>query len=87
MAEIDNDKIKQNAKELKNNTYGKNMADKAKGYTTGAVVGGIAGFVAGYYFKVNMPLCIVVGIVGGGWMGYTIAESNQMKQEFNFKRP
>lgn len=83
----DNDKIKENLKELKNDTYGKNMADKAKGYTTGAIVGGIGGFLAGYYFKGNLAIYTVIGIVAGGYIGYKVAEDNQERPEFNFKKP
>ena len=86
MAEIEDDNIKKNASDLKDNTYGKKIADKASGYRNGAIVGGVAGFVAGYYFKMNIPICVLFGIVGGGYIGYTIAESSELKQEFNFKK-
>lgn len=87
MAIIEDDKINKNIKDLKNGTYGKNIADKASGYKTGAVVGGIAGFLAGYYFKGNLVIYTVIGIVGGGYIGYKVAEESQFKQEFNFKKP
>jgi len=83
---IEDDKINKNSNELKNNTYGKNISERAGGYTKGAVVGGIIGLLSGYYFKWNMPICIVVGIVGGGYIGHNIISSSQEKQEFNFKR-
>jgi uncharacterized protein YcfJ len=86
MSKID-EKIKSNAKELKNDTYGKNMADKAKGYTTGAIVGGIGGFLAGYYFKGSLVVYTVIGIVAGGYIGYKVTEDNQVQQDFNFKKP
>jgi len=87
MAKID-EKIKQNAKELKNDTYGKNMADKAKGYTTGAIVGGISGFCAGYFLiKGKLVLSTIVGVILGGYIGYKVAEESQVTQDFNFKAP
>lgn len=85
MASVD-EKIKQNEKELKNNTYGKNISDKADGYKTGAIVGGIAGFLSGYYFKGNLLIYTVIGVVGGGYIGYKVAEGSQMKQEFSFSK-
>lgn len=87
MAKID-DKIKKNANELKDDTYGKNMADKAKGYTTGAIVGGISGFLAGYFLiKGKLVLCSVIGVIAGGYIGYKVAEESQVKQDFKFKQP
>ena len=86
MAGID-EKINENKKKIKNNTYGKDMADKAKGYTTGAIVGGISGFLAGYFLiKGKLVLSTVVGVVAGGYIGYKVAEDSQVKQEFNFKK-
>lgn len=87
MAKIDDEKINENKKKLNNNTYGKDMADKAKGYTTGAIVGGIGGFLAGYFLiKGKLVLCTVVGIVAGGYIGYKVAEDSQEKPEFVFNK-
>lgn len=86
MAKIDDEKINENKKKLNNNTYGKDMADKAKGYTTGAIVGGIGGFLAGYYFKGNLVVYTVIGIVAGGYIGYKVAEDSQEKPEFVFNK-
>lgn len=75
-------KIEKNVNEINNGTYGSKMNDKSVGYKKGAAVGLIAGVLAGMYFKRNIMMFAVIGLVGGGYVGYKIAEATETKNEF-----
>jgi len=81
MADV-KDEINKNNEDIKNNTYGKKMVDKAHGYKTGAVIGGAAGFFAGWVFRGNILVYTVIGVVAGGYVGYKISENNEPKTNF-----
>jgi uncharacterized protein YcfJ len=74
--------IDKNVKEINNGTYGTKINDKAVGYKKGAIVGLILGVLTGMYFKQNLILFGVIGVVGGGYIGFKIAESSEDKNEF-----
>ena len=62
------------------------VMDKASGYARGAVMGGIAGFLFAVTTGKKPILWSVVGIIGGGWIGYRIAEATDTSKQtkFNF---
>lgn len=81
------DKIKNNAKEIKDGTYGSNLNEKSKYYKTGAIVGAISGFVVSQLIKGRVILYTAIGAVAGGYIGYKIAENAEPKSEFsNFSK-
>ena len=69
------DDIKQNMDDMKKNVYGKKLENKAIGYKTGAIVGGAAGFLAGWLLRSKIMWWTIGGVVGGGYIGYKIAET------------
>ena len=81
MADV-KDEINKNNEDIKNNTYGKKIVDKAHGYKTGAVIGAAAGFFVGWTFRGKLLVYTVIGAVAGGYVGYTIAEGSQPKTKF-----
>lgn len=74
--------IEKNVSEMKNGTFSKKMTDKAVGYRKGAIVGLIAGVLGGMYFKQNIILFGVIGLVGGGYIGFKIIESTETQSSF-----
>lgn len=55
---------------------------KAFGYRQGAMVGGIVGVVGALLLKKSIWLFGVIGLVGGGYIGYKVAETIENKTEF-----
>lgn len=72
--------------EKKDNTPEKEEAKAsssfAKGYKEGAVVGGIVGILIAVALKKNIMVGGVVGLIGGGYIGYKInnTENEQHKK-------
>lgn len=75
-------KIEKNINEMKNGTYGEKMNQKSVGYKKGAVVGLVVGVLAGMYFKKNLIMFGLIGVVGGGYVGYKIAEATETQNGF-----
>lgn len=75
-------KVEKNIKEINNGTYGSKVNDKASGYKKGAMIGVVAGILAGIYFKQKIMMFAAIGLVGGGYIGYKIAEVSESKNEF-----
>ncbi len=61
------------------------IVDKASGYTTGAIAGGIGGFIIAMMLDGKPIKYIIVGIVAGGFIGYKIAEANDNGKKMIFK--
>jgi uncharacterized protein YcfJ len=73
--------------EVKNeSSTGFEVMDKASGYAKGAVMGGIAGFLFAATTGKRPILWTIIGVVGGGWIGYRIAEATDASKisKFNF---
>lgn len=68
-------------------TFSSKKLNKSKGYANGAIVGLIAGVLAGMYFKKKLWMFGAIGAVAGGYIGYMIAEAMDEKVVFNFKNP
>lgn len=79
---MDDSRIEKNINEINNGIYGKKMNDKSVGYKKGAVVGLVVGVLAGMYFKRSLFMFGLIGVVGGGYIGYKIAEASETKNEF-----
>ncbi len=75
-------KIEKNVNDMDNGKFGSKMSTKAVGYKKGAVVGLVAGVLTGLYFKKNLMLFGLIGVVAGGYVGYKIAEASETKNEF-----
>jgi len=74
--------IEKNMNEIKNGTYGQKMNHKSAGYKKGAVVGLVVGVLIGMYFKKSLIMFGLIGVVGGGYLGYKIAEATETKSDF-----
>lgn len=73
--------VKENIKDINNGSYGDKIKNKSIGYKNGAIVGVIVGALAGLYFK-RFIMFSLIGLVGGGYVGYKIAEATESKVEF-----
>lgn len=74
--------VEKNVSQIKDGTYGKKINDKSVGYKKGAIIGLIVGVVGGFYFKKNLFLFGTIGLVGGGYIGYKIAEASDVRNSF-----
>ena len=74
--------VEKNMNEINNGTYGSKINDKASGYKKGAMIGVIAGVLAGIYFKQKIMLSAAIALVGGGYIGYKIAEASETNSSF-----
>jgi len=74
--------VEKNMNEINNGTYGSKINDKASGYKKGAMIGVIAGVLAGIYFKQKIMMFAAIGLVGGGYIGYKIAEASETNSSF-----
>jgi uncharacterized protein YcfJ len=76
------DNIKNNYYSMQSGTFASKINNKADGYKKGAIVGALAGVVCAILFKGKIVLWTVVGAVGGGFLGYKIAENIEQQPEF-----
>ncbi len=63
----------------------KGIIEIASGYKTGAITGGIIGFIIAMTVDGKPFKYTVVGIIVGGFIGYKIAEANDNSKKVTFK--
>jgi uncharacterized protein YcfJ len=51
------------------------------GYKEGAIAGGLVGLVISAYLRKNIMIGMVIGLIGGGYIGY-IAKKSDNEQTF-----
>lgn len=68
--------------DIENGKFGSKMNEKSVGYKKGAVVGLVAGVLTGLYFKKNLIMFGLIGVVAGGYVGYKVAEASEVKNGF-----
>jgi len=54
---------------------------KTDGYREGAIAGGLVGFVIAAYLRKNILVGAVIGMVGGGYIGYIARQEKDLKFE------
>lgn len=62
-----------------------NINKSSDGYKQGAIAGGLVGFVIAAYMRKNILVGALVGMIGGGYIGYISTKSDLQKT--NFKKP
>ncbi len=70
----------------KKNTEKKKEID---GYKNGAIAGGVVGFLYTAYFRKNIVLGILIGVVAGGYIGnmFTQQTTTTEFKKTEFKKP
>lgn len=63
------------------------LVNISSGYARGAVLGGIAGFLFAMSAKKKPVVWTLIGIVGGGYIGYKVSEAADTSKQtvFNFE--
>lgn len=61
-----------------------NINKTTDGYKEGAIAGGLVGIVIAAYLRKNIMIGAVVGLIGGGYIGYLI---NNDENKFELKKP
>jgi len=61
-----------------------NINKTTDGYKEGAIAGGLVGIVIAAYLRKNIMLGAVIGLVGGGYIGYLI---NNDENKLELKKP
>jgi uncharacterized protein YcfJ len=74
--------IKNNYHSMQSGAFASRINNKADGYKKGAIFGALAGCVCAILFKGRIILWTVVGGIGGGYIGYKIAENIEQQPEF-----
>lgn len=69
------DKIKENAKDIGNNTFSEKVKSKSNAYVNGAIAGAVVGVLTAVIFKWKYIPCGVIGAIAGGYVGSKISES------------
>ena len=61
-----------------------NLNKTTDGYKEGAIAGGLVGIVIAAYMRKNIMIGAVIGLVGGGYIGYLI---NNDENKLELKKP
>lgn len=61
-----------------------NINKTTDGYKEGAIAGGLVGVVIAAYLRKNIMIGAVIGLIGGGYIGYLI---NNDENKFELKKP
>lgn len=61
-----------------------NINKTTDGYKEGAIAGGLVGIVIAAYMRKNIMIGAVIGLVGGGYIGYLI---NNDENKLELKKP
>lgn len=76
------EELKDKAKSISDNTFGKKIINKSNGYINGAIAGGVIGIFCAAIFKQRYLVCGGVGILLGGYIGFRLAEESNKRIEF-----
>lgn len=61
-----------------------NINKTTDGYKEGAIAGGLVGIVIAAYMRKNIMIGAVIGLIGGGYIGYLI---NNDENKLQLKKP
>jgi len=61
-----------------------NINKTTDGYKEGAIAGGLVGIVIAAYMRKNIMIGAVIGLIGGGYIGYLI---NNDDNKLELKKP
>jgi len=61
-----------------------NINKTTDGYKEGAIAGGLVGIVIAAYLRKNIMIGAVIGLIGGGYIGYLI---NNDENKLQLKKP
>jgi uncharacterized protein YcfJ len=78
----DKDKIEKDYQDMKSGKFSFKIKNKADGYVKGAVTGGALGIIVGLILKKRFLIWTIGGAIGGGYVGYLIAESKESQPNF-----